>query len=49
MRTKLIRILWSLPQPIEAVIDSLNGDEIGLYYITRIYNGKEKAYMLAKV
>ena len=43
MRTKIIRILWSLPQPIEAVINSLNGNEMGLYYITRIYNGKEKS------
>lgn len=48
MRTKLIRILWSLPQPIEAVIDSLKGDEIGLYYITRIYNGKEKSLYIGE-
>jgi len=48
MRTKLIRILWSLPQPIETVINSLNGEEIGLYYITRTYNGKEKSLYIGE-
>lgn len=48
MKSKIIRIVWSLPQPIEAVIDSLNGNEIGLYYITRTYNGNEKSLYIGE-
>ena len=48
MRTKTIRVLWSEPEPIEKVIDSLRGDEIGLYYITRIFNGQEKSLYIGE-
>lgn len=48
MKTKIIRIKWSLPLPIETVINSLNGDEIGLYYITRTYNGQEKSLYIGE-
>lgn len=48
MKTKTIRIIWSLPQPIETAIESLNGNEIGLYYITRKYNGKEKSLYIGE-
>lgn len=43
MRTKTIRIIWSNPILINDVIESLRNNEIGLYYITRKYNGIEKS------
>lgn len=47
MRTKVIRIVWSEPLLIEDAINSLT-NEMGLYYITRTYNGKEKSLYLGK-
>lgn len=48
MRPKIIRIEWSLPQPIETAIETLSSDEIGLYYITRTYNQKEKSLYIGE-
>ncbi|MGN1123673.1 MAG: hypothetical protein ACI4RR_04960 [Eubacterium sp.] len=42
-----MHIEWSKPQLIQDVIDNLNG-ELGLYYITREYNGVEHSLYLGK-
>ena len=46
--TKLIAIDWSDPAPIDEVISTLGDHEIGLYYITRRYNGREKSLYLGE-
>ena len=33
MRSKIIRVHWTEPRPIDDVISGLSDDEIGLYYI----------------
>ena len=38
---KEIHIQWDAPMLFEDAIDALSGREIGLYYITRMYNKKE--------
>ena len=48
MKTKTIRIMWSSPAPIDDVIGTLSGREIGLYYITRKYNGCEKSLYIGE-
>lgn len=48
MRTKLIRIYWERPRPIDEVINCLLDDEIGLYYITRICRGKESSLYIGE-
>ncbi len=48
MRTKTIRIKWSEPLLIDDVIGSLSNDTIGLYYITRKYNGKERSLYIGE-
>lgn len=48
MKTETIKIKWSDPIRIEDAIQILT-DEIGLYYITRTYNSKEKVCILARV
>jgi len=47
MRTKTIRIKWSDPVRIEDAIQN-SADMIGLYYITKTYNEKEKSLYLGK-
>lgn len=46
MRTKIIRITWSNPEPIDDVIASIPEHQIGLYYITRKFNSKETSLYL---
>ncbi len=46
--TILIKIYWHDPAPIDEVISTLNDNEIGLYYITRRYNGQEKSLYLGE-
>ena len=46
--TILITIHWSNPAPIDEVINTLGDHEIGLYYITRRYNGREKSLYLGE-
>lgn len=48
MRTKIIRVYWDNPQPIDDLIDSLPDNKIGLYYITRRYNGKESSLYIGE-
>ncbi|MGN0457304.1 MAG: hypothetical protein ACI4F2_10645 [Acutalibacteraceae bacterium] len=48
MRTKIIRIKWCQPILFDDVIKSLSDNEVGLYYITRIYNGCEKSLYLGE-
>lgn len=46
--TILIKIYWYDPAPIDEIISTLNDNEIGLYYITRRYNGREKSLYLGE-
>lgn len=46
--TILIKIHWRDPAPIDEVISTLGDHEIGLYYITRRYNGREKSLYLGE-
>ncbi len=48
MRTKMIRICWERPRPIDEVINCLPDNEIGLYYITRICRGKESSLYIGE-
>jgi len=51
MRTKLIRISWSDPLPIDDVIATIDNNCIGLYYITcraNRENAKEKSLYLGE-
>ena len=48
MRTKTIRIYWDNPQPIDEVIDRIPDNKIGLYYITRCFNGKESSLYIGE-
>ena len=48
MRSKIIRVHWTDPRPIDDVISSLSDDEIGLYYITRICRGKESSLYIGE-
>lgn len=48
MRTKIIRVCWDNPQPIDDVIDRLPDNKIGLYYITRRFNGKESSLYIGE-
>lgn len=48
MRSKIIRVHWADPRPIDDVISNLLGDEIGLYYITRICRGKESSLYIGE-
>lgn len=44
----LIKIHWQDPAPIDEVINRLGDHEIGLYYITRKFNGREKSLYLGE-
>ena len=48
MRSKIIRVHWADPRPIDDVISSLPDDAIGLYYITRICRGKESSLYIGE-
>ena len=48
MHSKIIRVHWTDPRPIDDVISSLSDDEIGLYYITRRFNGKESSLYIGE-
>lgn len=48
MRSKIIRVHWADPRPIDDVISSLPDDAIGLYYITRICRGKETSLYIGE-
>ena len=48
MRSKIIRVYWADPRPIDEVISSLPDDAIGLYYITRICRGKESSLYIGE-
>lgn len=48
MRSKIIRVYWADPRPIDDVISSLPDDAIGLYYITRICRGKESSLYIGE-
>lgn len=48
MRSKIVRVHWADPRPIDDVISSLPEDEIGLYYITRRFNGKESSLYIGE-
>ena len=48
MRCKTIRIYWDSPRPIDEVISNIPGDKIGLYYITRRFNGKESSLYIGE-
>ena len=45
---KEIHIRWDTPVPFEEAIEALGGREIGLYYITRMYNKKETGLYLGE-
>lgn len=47
VKVKSLHINWSDPKPIDEVIDDLSG-EIGLYYITKLYNGVETSLYIGK-
>lgn len=46
-KAKSLHINWSDPKPIDDIIEDLS-DEIGLYYITRLYNGVETSLYIGK-
>ncbi len=48
MRTKIIRIVWSAPVSIDDAIESLTNNKMGLYYITRKYNGVERSLYIGE-
>ena len=48
MRSKIIRVHWADPRPIDDMISSLPDDAIGLYYITRICRGKETSLYIGE-
>lgn len=48
MRCKTIRINWDPPRPIDEVISNIPDDQIGLYYITRRFNGKESSLYIGE-
>ena len=47
MKTRIIRIFWSNPIPIEEAVINAK-DEKGLYYITRKCRGKETSLYIGK-
>ena len=46
--TILIKIHWQDPAPIDEAISRIGDHEIGLYYITRKFNGREKSLYLGE-
>lgn len=48
MRHKVIRILWNKPLTVPDAILSTELPDVGLYYITRIFRGKEESLYLGK-
>ena len=48
MRERVIRILWTGPVQIDEAISTLSDDAIGLYYITRRFNGKESSLYIGE-
>lgn len=48
MRTNTISTYWDNPQPIDDVIDNVPDNKIGLYYITRRFNGKESSLYMGE-
>jgi len=48
MRDKIIRIYWNKATLIEDAIYSENAHSQGIYYITRVFGGKEKSLYIGE-
>lgn len=48
MRDKIIRIYWADPLPVDDAIESDESLYSGVYYITRVFNGRESSRYIGK-